>query len=40
MNDTEANKRNATAFCRTAFEGAPSEAVSKYVGAKCIQHNP
>ncbi len=40
MQNTEANKRNAIAFYRTAFEGTPREAVSKYVGAKYIQHNP
>ncbi|MDC7235071.1 MAG: nuclear transport factor 2 family protein [Spirochaetales bacterium] len=28
------------AFYRTAYEGNPSEAVEKYVGAEYIQHNP
>ena len=40
MQDIQANKRNAIAFYRTAFEGAPREAVRKYVGTKYIQHNP
>jgi predicted SnoaL-like aldol condensation-catalyzing enzyme len=38
--DYEANKRNAIAFYRTAYEGSPHEAVDKYVGAEYIQHNP
>lgn len=38
--DREANRRNAIAFYREAFEGAPREAVGKYVGAMYIQHNP
>ena len=38
--DLEANKRNAIAFYKTAYEGSPREAVEKYVGAEYIQHNP
>ena len=38
--DLEANKQNAIAFYRTAYEGSPSKAVKKYVGSKYIQHNP
>ena len=38
--DLEANKRNAIAFYKTAFEGSPREAVGEYVGAEYIQHNP
>ena len=38
--DLEANRRNAIAFYRTAYEGSPQEAVDKYVGAEYIQHNP
>ena len=38
--DTEANKKNAIAFYRTAYEGRPAEAVEKYVGQEYIQHNP
>ena len=40
MQDTQANRQNAIAFYRTAYEGAPRDAVRKYVGAECIQHNP
>jgi len=36
----EQNKKNAIAFYRTAYEGAPQEAVDKYVGSEYIQHNP
>ncbi len=38
--DPAANKRNAIAFYKAAFQGAPREAVGKYVGAEYIQHNP
>ena len=38
--DTEANKHNAIAFYRMAYEGNPSNAVEKYVGTDYIQHNP
>ena len=36
----EDNKKNAVAFYKTAFEGNPKEAISKYVGQDYIQHNP
>lgn len=36
----EANKNNAMAFYRTAYEGNPLEAVENYVGNQYIQHNP
>lgn len=38
--DLEANKRNAIAFYKTAFEGQPDKAVALYVGADYKQHNP
>ena len=38
--DLEANKANAIAFYRTAYEGDPREAVRLYVGEEYIQHNP
>ena len=38
--NTEANKRNAIAFYRTAFEGNPRKGIEAYVGDKYIQHNP
>lgn len=34
------NKKNAIAFYKMAYEGNPSEAVARYVGADYIQHNP
>lgn len=34
------NKQNAIEFYRTAYLGAPSRAVEKFVGAAYIQHNP
>lgn len=40
MNDLESNKRNAIAFYRTAYLGAPSKAVEDFVGEQYIQHNP
>ena len=36
----ENNKQTAEAFYRTAYEGNPTLAVEKYVGAEYIQHNP
>ncbi len=36
----EANKQNAIAFYRTAYQGNPSKAVEMYVGTQYIQHNP
>ncbi|MCR9144382.1 MAG: nuclear transport factor 2 family protein [bacterium] len=36
----EANKRNAVAFYREAYEGDPAGAVARYVGDEYIQHNP
>jgi len=38
--DLEANKRNAIAFYRTAYEGNPRAAVDAYVGDWYTQHNP
>jgi predicted SnoaL-like aldol condensation-catalyzing enzyme len=40
MQDLDANTKNALAFYREAYEGAPRTAVDKYVGAEYIQHNP
>lgn len=40
MQDPDASTKNAVAFYRAAFDGAPRAAVDKYVGAECIQHNP
>ncbi|HAA23250.1 MAG TPA: hypothetical protein DCP28_32460 [Cytophagales bacterium] len=34
------NKENAIAFYRTAYEGAPREAIEAYVGSQYIQHTP
>ena len=34
------NKKNAIAFYKMAYEGNPSEAVARYLGADYIQHNP
>ena len=36
----EANKANAIAFYRMAYEGKPQQAVDLYVGNQYIQHNP
>lgn len=36
----EANKQNAIAFYRMAYEGNPKQAVDLYVGDTYIQHNP
>jgi len=36
----EANKKNAIAFYKMAYEGRPGEAVEQYVGNEYIQHNP
>ncbi|WP_372739970.1 nuclear transport factor 2 family protein [Neptunomonas sp.] len=38
--DSEANKKNAIAFYRTAYLGDPASAVKQYVGAEYKQHNP
>ena len=38
--DLEANKSNAEAFYRTAYQGDPDKAVRDYVGADYKQHNP
>ena len=38
--DIKENKKNAVAFYRTAYEGDPKAAISKYVGGQYIQHNP
>jgi predicted SnoaL-like aldol condensation-catalyzing enzyme len=38
--DISANKQNAIAFYRTAYEGNPRKAVEQYVGDDYIQHNP
>lgn len=35
-----ANKANAIAFYRTAYEGDPRKAIELYVGDQYIQHNP
>ena len=40
QSDLQANKQNAIAFYRTAYEGEPAWAVDMYVGAQYIQHNP
>ncbi|WP_271784949.1 ester cyclase [Aquimarina algiphila] len=34
------NKKNAIAFYKTAYEGNPKDAITKYVGKEYIQHNP
>jgi predicted SnoaL-like aldol condensation-catalyzing enzyme len=39
-NDIAANKENAIAFYRTAYEGNPREAIELYAGDVYIQHNP
>lgn len=36
----EANKKNAIAFYKMAYEGAPRQAVDIYIGDEYIQHNP
>lgn len=36
----EANKNNAIAFYKMAYEGQPQEAINLYVGSEYIQHNP
>jgi predicted SnoaL-like aldol condensation-catalyzing enzyme len=38
--NTEANKKNAIAFYKMAYEGQPKEAVALYLGEEYIQHNP
>ena len=35
-----ANKENAIAFYKMAYEGNPAKAVELYVGDEYIQHNP
>ena len=35
-----ANKQNAIAFYKMAYEGDPQKAVELYVGDQYIQHNP
>ncbi len=36
----EANKQNAIAFYKMAYEGNPKGAVARYIGNEYIQHNP
>ncbi len=36
----EANKKNAIAFYKMAYEGNPKAAVNQYIGKEYIQHNP
>lgn len=38
--DLEANKKNAIAFYKMAYEGNPKEAVELFIGDDYIQHNP
>ncbi|MDC6365313.1 MULTISPECIES: nuclear transport factor 2 family protein [Flavobacteriaceae] len=38
--DLAANKANAIAFYKMAYEGKPREAVEQYIGSEYIQHNP
>lgn len=38
--NTGANKQNAIAFYKTAYEGNPVLAVKEYLGNEYIQHNP
>ncbi len=38
--DIEANKKNAIAFYRMAYEGNPKNAVDQFIGNEYIQHNP
>ncbi len=38
--DLEKNKENAIGFYKMAYEGDPTGAVDRYVGAEYIQHNP
>jgi predicted SnoaL-like aldol condensation-catalyzing enzyme len=38
--DLNANKANAIAFYKMAYEGNPHEAVKRYLGSEYIQHNP
>ena len=40
MQNARANKRNAIAFYRSAYEGAPRAAVEAFVGDRYVQHNP
>jgi len=36
----EANKKNAIAFYKMAYEGNPKDAVNQFIGNQYIQHNP
>ena len=36
----EANKKNAIAFYKMAYEGNPKDAVDQFIGNQYIQHNP
>ena len=36
----QANKKNAIAFYKMAYEGNPGRAVELFVGSQYIQHNP
>lgn len=36
----EANKANAVAFYKMAYQGNPREAVKRFIGDDYIQHNP
>ncbi len=38
--DLEANKKNAIAFYKMAYEGKPQKAAELYIGERYIQHNP
>jgi len=41
MQDLERNKRNVLAFYDLMFNQArPREAIERYAGTECIQHNP
>ena len=36
----EANKKNAIAFYKMAYEGNPKKAIEYFIGDEYIQHNP
>jgi predicted SnoaL-like aldol condensation-catalyzing enzyme len=38
--NTKANKNNAIAFYKMAYDGNPKNAIEQYVGEEYIQHNP
>ncbi len=40
MSDQERNRQNAIEFYRTAYQGDPNGAISRFVGDTYIQHNP